>query len=399
MTPGDESTDELERCLRDSGSTYRADEVVALVRAVAAAPQGHDPDAWLDLVAPADAHGLRARLLEMLATVRAEPRDDPPAAERLGRLRAELERSGVTGFLLPLTDEHGSEYLPDAARRLSWLTGFTGSAGFLIVMPQIATLFVDGRYTLQAAAELDPELYERAHITDTPPSGWLAERLEPGQRIGYDPALHRPNELERFEKAAERAGATLVPLGANPVDAVWQDRPPLPVSPVVQLDEAFAGESSEAKRARIGSDVRSAGGDLMVVAAPDAIAWLLNIRGGDVPFNPLSLAYLLLHADGAAELFIDRRKLRPDQHLGNGVSIQPIERFDDALAGQAGRAVLADPSSINARITSRLKQAGARVVEGKDPITPAKARKNAVEIEGARRAQIRDGAAMARFLA
>ena len=392
--------DHLGALLRASGIQRSAEEVLELIAAVRAAPEAHDPDAWLDLVAPPEAEWLRERL-RALRGAPAEDVVEPPVAERLARFRDELGRRDLHGFLLPLTDEHGSEYLPRASCRLSWLTGFTGSTAFLVVLEERATVFVDGRYTLQAAAELDPALYEVAHLVEQPPHRWLARHLSGGRRIGYDAKLHRPGEVERFTKAVEQGGGELVALGDNPADAVWTTRPPMPVAPVVRIADTYAGEASGDKRRRIGRDVGRAGADVLVVTAPDSVAWLLNIRGGDVPFNPLALSFALLHADGAAELFIDRRKLGPGQSLGNGVAINPIDRFEEALGqlGAAGRPVLVDPTTTNAAIFARLRSAGARIVEDKDPIVGAKARKNPVELEGARNAQRRDGAAVTRVLA
>jgi Xaa-Pro aminopeptidase len=303
-------------------------------------------------------------------------------------------------LILPLTDEHRNEYLPACAQRLAWLTGFTGSAGVLIVLADRAAVFVDGRYTVQAEAQLDPQLFERRHLVDEPPAKWLGEHLGAGQRVGYDPALHVKAEVERYRAACAKAGAELVAQDTNPVDAIWTIRPPPPIAPIHELDERYAGESAAAKRARMGQMVGEAGAEVAAITAPDSIAWLLNARGGDVPFNPLFLSFALLHADGAVELFVDRRKLKPGQNLGNGVSIQAIELFATALGelGVARRAVLVDPKITSVQVIQRLEAAGARVIEGEEPCVLAKACKNPVELHGARAAQRRDGAAVCRFL-
>jgi Xaa-Pro aminopeptidase len=303
-------------------------------------------------------------------------------------------------MILPLTDEHRSEYIPGSAKRLTWLTGFTGSTAIVAVLPERAALFVDGRYTLQAEAELDPALFERCHVTEQPPATWLGEHLRAGERLGFDPHLHVKAEVERYQRACAKAGAELVALDDNPIDAIWTSRPPAPIAPIALLDDAYAGESSDAKRTRMGAEVGKAGADVAVISAPDSIAWLLNLRGGDVPFNPLTLSFALLHADGAVELFVDQRKLMPGQSFGNGVSIQPISGFAAGLQqlGHHGRRVLVDPGVTSVAVAERLSAAGARVIEGDEPCVMAKACKNPTELDGARHAQRRDGAALCRFL-
>jgi Xaa-Pro aminopeptidase len=386
--------------LEASGIARPEDEVVDLIRGVLAAPEALDGDAWLDLIAPQDAKELRGALRALKAELAPRLRSEPLVAERLRSLRQALAARGVDGMILPLTDEHRSEYIPASSMRLTWLTGFTGSAGIVAVLPERAALFVDGRYTLQAEAQLDPALFERCHLTDRPPATWLGEHLRRGQRLGFDPNLHVKAEVERYQRACIKAGAELVALADNPIDAIWQNRPPAPIAPVTLLDEAYAGESSADKRARMGAEVGKAGAEVAVLSAPDSIAWLLNLRGGDVPFNPLTLSFALLHADGAVELFVDQRKLAPGQSFGNGVSIQPIAGFAAGLEqlGKAGRRVLVDPSSTSVGVTNRLGAAGARLIEGDEPCVPAKACKNPTELDGARHAQRRDGAALCRFL-
>jgi Xaa-Pro aminopeptidase len=391
---------DLAALLAASGVERSVDEVRELVEGAAAAPVGFAPDAWLDLIAPPQATELRDHLRRLKAAAAARRSSEPPIPERLARLRGALAEQGVDGLILPLTDEHRSEYLPASAQRLAWLTGFTGSAGLLIVLAERAAVFVDGRYTLQAAEELDAELFERRHLVEEPPAKWLTERLKPGQRLGYDPRLHTKAEVERYRRACGNAGAELVALPGNPVDAIWTTRPPAPIAPVATLDERYAGEASAAKRARMAGELSKAGAEVLVLTATDSIAWLLNLRGGDVPYNPLVLSFALLHADGGVELFLDLRKLAPGPNLGNGVSLQPIAAFEAALdrLGEERRAVLLDPSVTSQSVLARLEAAGARVIEGDDPSILAKACKNPVELAGARDAQRRDGAAVCRFL-
>ena len=321
-------------------------------------------------------------------------------SERLSRLRAELKRQGVDGFLVPRTDEYQGEYVPASAQRLAWLTGFTGSAGLAIVLTQAASVFVDGRYTLQVETQVDGRLYQRCHISEEPPAAWIAATLKPGEALGYDPRLHTLGEVERYRVAAEKAGGRLAALAENPVDAVWVDRPPPPLAPVVPHALRFAGEAADSKRQRIAAGLAEAKAAAVVLTAPDSIAWLLNIRGGDVPHTPLPLGFAVLHADASVALFVDARKLGPEiaAHLGAAVRIAAPESFGGFLEQLAaeGKAVQADPASAPAWVFDRL---GAAALKGVDPCQLPKACKNPVELQGAIEAHRRDGAALTRFLA
>jgi Xaa-Pro aminopeptidase len=393
----------LAALLRQDGSPYDVAGLQALVAGVAAAPPGADETAWMALVAPRVAPALAAELRSLLAAQRAAPAASASAADRLARLRAELARRGVHGFLVPRADEHQGEYVPSCAQRLAWLTGFTGSAGLAVVLPAAAAIFVDGRYTLQAEAEVDGALYLRRHLTEQPAWQWVAATLKPGEALAYDPRLHTVGEVERFRAAAEKAGGKLVALAENPLDAVWTDRPPPPLAPVVPHDLRFAGESAERKRQALADKLAAEGVDAAVLTAPDSIAWLLNIRGGDVPHTPLPLAFAILHSDATVDLFIDQRKLMPGlaEHLGNAVRLAPPDAFGPALTqlGAGHRRVLADPATAAAWVFDQLGAGGAEIRRGADPCLLPKACKNPVELEGARQAHRRDGAALTRFLA
>jgi Xaa-Pro aminopeptidase len=320
-------------------------------------------------------------------------------AERLSRLRAELVRRGVGGFLVPRTDEYQGEYVPASAQRLAWLTGFTGSAGLAIALKDKAAIFVDGRYTLQAVAEVDGRLFEHHHISDQPAGPWIEANLKPGESLGYDPRLHTLGEVARYRAAAEKAGGGLVALDSNAVDTVWTDRPPPPTAPVVPHDIRFAGEAAAGKRARIAAGLAERGADAAVLTAPDSIAWLLNIRGGDVPHTPLPLSFAVLHRDESVDLFIDRRKLTPElpAHLGNAVRIADPDGFGAFLEKLAAdeKRVLSDPALSAAWVFDRLGEAAIRAA---DPCQLPKACKNAVELAGTREAHRRDGAALTSFL-
>src|SRR3954454_4124910 len=363
---------QLVHLLRAAGSALGPDEAEKLVAGVLAAPP-EIGTSWHALVAdptpPALAEALE-QLKDYLATdyrdgVSPEDFKRLPSAARVALLREELARRHLGGFIVPRSDEHQGEYVPPAGQRLAWLTGFTGSAGLAIVLADRAALFVDGRYTLQAAQQVDAEVFEIRHLVDEPASKWLSGALKQGMVVGYDPWLHTPNEVERFRAGAERAGATLQPLESNPLDKVWAARPPAPLAPVVPHPEAFAGESAEAKRSRLGQGLAEAGVAAAVLTLPESIAWLLNIRGGDVPHTPLPLSFAILHNDGSVRLFVDRRKLMPglDNHLGDAVGIEPPDHLGPALDALAisGARVQADPATAASWVFDRLAAAGATI--------------------------------------
>lgn len=320
-------------------------------------------------------------------------------AKHLPRVRQQMAAQGLDGFLVPHEDEHQNEYLPDANERLAWLTGFSGSAGAAVVLKDRAAVFADGRYTVQVRAQVDADQFEILDLVEGGVPAYL-ERAPRGAVIGYDPRLHSPDALTRLQAAAAKAGATLTPVETNPLDAAWADRPSQPQAPVVPHEDRYTGEAAAAKRARLGKAVAAAGADLALLTAPASIAWLFNIRGGDVIRTPLPLAQALLAADGTARLFLDPAKVTPGlaDWLGAAVALETPDALEPALAALKGRKVLVDPGVSSAWYFDRLAAAGAEVVRGMDPCTLPRATKNAVEIEGARQAHIRDGAALARFL-
>lgn len=320
---------------------------------------------------------------------------------RLEALRAELRRRKLDAFVVPRADEHQGEYVPPSAERLAWLTGFTGSAGAAVVTLHRAALFVDGRYTLQAEQETSASLYELCHLVDTPPHVWLRGVLKTGDRLGYDAWLHTPDGAGRLQGVCTDAGADLVAVEDNPVDAVWRDRPPPPQAPVLPHPVAYAGEDAADKRGRLGRLLAEAGQDACVLSAPESLAWLLNIRGSDVPFAPLPLGFAVLAADGAVDLFMDPAKLGEETraHLGPQVWVRPPEAFGAALDALAGKVVRLDHAGAPMWVLERLRAAGAVVKRGEDPCALPRACKNAVELDGMRAAHRRDGVALVRFLA
>ena len=320
---------------------------------------------------------------------------------RLDRLRAELARQGLDGFIVPHADEFQNEYLPPSAERLAWITGFTGSAGAAVILKDRAAAFTDGRYTIQIHEQVDGNLFDIRHISDEPPKDWVAEHLGAGGRLGYDPWLHTERALDVWRKAAAKAGGEIVAVEHNPLDAVWTDRPPAPAAPIAPHGEEFAGESSASKREQVAKSLVEAGADSAVITAPDSIAWLLNIRGDDVAHSPLPLSLAILYVTGRVEWFVDPVKTGPElaAHLGGDVTIRDAAEFEGALWALGNNRVLADPAATAALVFERLGKAGAIIVRADDPCQLPKACKNAVEVEGMRSAHRRDGVALTRFLA
>ncbi|MFQ3666067.1 MAG: aminopeptidase P family protein [Sphingomonadaceae bacterium] len=317
----------------------------------------------------------------------------------LAALRAELAARNLDGFLVPLTDAHGSEYVAPYARRLEWLTGFTGSAGSAVVLREAAAIFVDGRYTLQVKDEVDPEQFAILGVPAEHPARWLHANAAAGARIGYDPWLHTPDQLAAFAAAAP--AVRFIAVEPNPIDQVWADQPARPAGRIVPHETAFAGRTVAEKLALIAEALRTKGADIGVVTALDSIAWAFNIRGSDVPRTPVAEAFALVRADATATLFVAPEKLSEDMaaHLGADVALAPYAEFRAALAALSGRRVLLDPAAAAVAIRDALAAAGATLVAGRDPIVALKAAKSETEAAGIRAAHRRDGLAVTRFLA
>ncbi len=319
--------------------------------------------------------------------------------ERLATLRARLAELNLQGWLIPRADAHQNENPPPSEERLAWLTGFTGSAGFCVVLPDEAALFVDGRYTIQAPQQVDTAAFTVVAISETKPEVWLEGRSK-GLKIGFDTWLHSPAEIERLEKSVSAADGMLVAQDLDALDDVWTDRPAPPASPVRPHPIEFSGMDSEAKRAALGQELTADGIEAAVLTRPDSIAWLFNIRGGDVARTPIALAFSILGADGTATLFIDPKKMSEPvrAHLGPDVQVEPPSAFEPALIAFADQKVAAERESIPVRVVDRLNEAGAEICWRDDPCSLPKAQKNSAELAGARAAHLRDAAAMARFL-
>ncbi|HEX2726535.1 MAG TPA: aminopeptidase P family protein [Beijerinckiaceae bacterium] len=332
-----------------------------------------------------------------------DPADSGQGPGRIAALRAELARRGLAGFIVPRADEHQSEYVPKNAERLAWLTGFTGSAGTAVILLDKAALVVDGRYTLQAAEQVDTAVITPMQMSETPVDAWIEANLPQGAVLGYDPWLHTPGNVKKLQQAAGNAGGTLMALDANPVDAIWADRPSPPRAPVCPHPSEHAGESSEDKLRRIRDRLRSQRIGALVVSDPHNLAWTFNIRGGDVPHTPLPLGYALIPQDGRATVFLDRAKVTNEagSAVGAVADIAAPEAMAAALdaLGRDKAKVRIDAATGAVALARRVEEAGGVADIGPDPISLMKAAKNPVEIAGARAAHLRDGAAMARFLA
>jgi Xaa-Pro aminopeptidase len=331
--------------------------------------------------------------------------DDPGAhrdsAERVARLREELKAGKLDGFVVPRADRQQNEYLPASEERLAWLSGFTGSAGAAVVLFDRAAVFVDGRYTVQVAAQVDASVFSIEHLVETPPAEWLRQNLKGGERIGYDPWLHTSEGAEKLRKACADAGAELVAVEANPIDALWGDRPKPPPEPITLRDIKYAGESAPDKLARIREDITKARADALLVSDAQNVAWTFNIRGSDIAHTPLALAFALIPREGRPRLYVDPAKLGGAERnaLSQIAELRSDGDLTSDLKSLANGTVRLDQASAAEALTRLIEQSGGKPARGADPITLMKAVKNAAEIAGARAAHLRDGAAAARFLA
>jgi Xaa-Pro aminopeptidase len=320
--------------------------------------------------------------------------------DRLKALREQLARDRLDGFVVPLTDEHMSEYVGAYAQRLAWLTGFQGSAGSAVVLPQEAAIFVDGRYTLQVREQVDGAHWQYESVPQTSVAAWLGAHAPDGGRIGYDPWLHTRAWVVQATAALAEKGATLVAVDTNPIDRVWPDRPAPSDAKLVIHDDRYAGKSAAEKRQDMADWLVAKRADAAVLSALDSIAWTFNIRGQDVERTPVALAYAIVHADATADLYVSPEKIDETvvKHLGNAVRVHDRADFADALADLNGKTVIADPERAVAAIFDSLDKGGATIMSLRDPAVLPKAIKNATEIAGHKAAQSRDGAALSRFL-
>ena len=376
----------------------------SLVAGVVAAPQSHDPDSWMQLVGADLTEQRKAELRALEAETRRTFDDGletvPAPAARLDAVRREMMKRDLDGFIVPRADEQQNEYVPRAGQRLRWLTGFSGSAGAAYVGKESAAVFVDGRYTTQVSQEVNLELFTHRHLVDQPVTEWITTTAKKGERIGYDPWLHTSDDVAQLHKACETIGATLVACDSNVLDAVWTNRAPAPITPVRVHGIERAGKSSDEKRAELAKLLQARACDATVLSAADSIAWLLNVRGGDLPSTPFTLGFAIALADGSVDLFIDERKLtdKVREHL-KGVRVHGLGDLASGLRGLGAKRVMIDPALTPYAIIQILEKADAKLSRDGDPVQLPKAQKNAVEITGARNAHLRDAVAMTHFLA
>ncbi|GEO12813.1 aminopeptidase P family protein [Microvirga aerophila] len=323
--------------------------------------------------------------------------------QRIAKLRDELARRGYDGFIVPRADEHQGEYVPKCAERLAWLTGFTGSAGTAVIFRNEAALVVDGRYTVQAAEQVDTSVISPVQMAETSAEDWISTHLPSGGVLAYDPWLHTADSVKRLEQAVSRAGGALTPVDINLVDVIWIDRPLPPQAPVRPHPLDYAGESAVSKLERIRKKMADAKVDALVVSDPHNFAWAFNLRGGDVGHTPLPLGYAIIPREGRAKLFFDPAKITNEAGaaVGDLAEFVPINGFQGALddLGQRGGKVRVDSATGAVALIRRVEAAGGAVDVGADPISLMKAVKNEAEIAGSRTAHRRDGVAVARFLA
>ena len=329
-----------------------------------------------------------------------------PAArgDRVEALLREVKKQRLKGFLVPHSDQHQNEFLPPSEERLAWLTGFTGSAGVAIVTDRGSALFVDGRYIIQAPKQVDTDIFEVLQVPKAKPSEWLKVTLVKGNAVGYDARLHTISEIERLTKTLGAAGIRLRPVRENPIDRIWcKDRPAPPCAEIFAQPLEFAGKGSGEKLMQVQMDLVEAGHDAVLLTAPDSICWLFNFRGGDIKHTPVALAYAIVPAKGRPTLFINPEKVGEPMRvaLKPFTEIATPEELDGALTelAKSGAKVRLDPGSASMRFANVLDAGGTKHVPGDDPCTLPKAIKTEAEQEGARRAHLRDAAAMARFLA
>lgn len=332
-----------------------------------------------------------------------EPEAGVALTARLAALREELARRKLTGFVIPRADQQQNEYVPPSEERLAWLTGFTGSAGLAVVLTGEAAVFVDGRYTLQAAKQVDAKAWAVESLIDPPPESWVSAHLKAGDRLGFDPWLHTFAAAERLSAACAKAGAELVAIDSNPVDAIWQERPQPPLAPVAVHGLQHAGVSEAEKLTQIRSEIGKLGVDALVLSDSHAVAWTFNIRGADVAHTPLPLSYALVPKNGRPTIFIDHRKLSnlARDHLEQSADVREPDAMAPtlmALAGSGGSIALDNATAADA-LSRLIAGAGGKPVRGSDPIALLKAVKNPTEIKGTQTAHRRDAVALARFLA
>ena len=393
--------------VRQSGLKIDSSELENFLAGVAAAPEKLLGCDWIELIAPHASSSLKSVLVsardELVARIETDFSRRPPPKARLADLRERLRDSGFDGFVIPRADAFMGEAVPIHSERLRWLTGFSGSAGVAVVMTHKAAIFVDGRYTLQIRNQVDRSIYDIFNISEMSPWTWAANNLRKGSRLAFDPWLITDTTQNNYQRKLTEVGAEFVAVEKNPIDAIWANQPAAPLAAVTTHDIRFAGKSSREKRRSISSKLLKENMDAALITQPDSIAWILNIRGGDVPYAPLALSFLVIFANEDVYWFIDKRKLLPsvEETLGKEIIIDDIGHIGPFLQkiGPKLETIGVDKNVAPTYLVSVLQNSGVRLINGSDPCLLPKARKNKTEMNGSRAAHIRDGVAMVKFLA
>jgi len=399
----------------DNGVPHSATDVRDMIMGILSAPENTaDPDRWLSLISTKRDPEIDEQLTSLKEKIKHNiietPLTEQDLEKRLTDLRQHMAKQNIDGFLVPRSDEFQGEYVPARAERLAWITGFTGSAGSAIILKESAAFFTDGRYTIDAKANVPASLFNICSISpnqgDVPtiqPTDWISKNLSPGGVLAYDPWLHTKSQITDYNNAAELASGSLEPCTKNPLDLAWLNQPPPPLSLTVEHPLAFSGETSRKKRTDLAVHLVRKKCDAVVLTLPEDIAWLLNIRGNDVPCTPLPLCFAIAFKDKTVQLFINIEKMAPGlmHSLGASVRTFPIEKFESALAdlGREGNAVSVDPTKTAMAVFQILDEHKALIIEEPSPCQLPKACKNKIEVAGTIAAHIRDGVSLCRFLA
>ena len=393
--------------VRSAGLQMEALVIEEFLEGVVAAPHHMCEPDWISLIAPDASKSLKTALLNAKDDIAARSDhgfcEGPAPLERTSRLRAKLESLGFDGFVVPRADAFMGDSVPACSERLRWLTGFSGSAGVGIVLINKAAVFIDGRYTLQVQDQVNLSIYDVFNVNECNPWTWAAKHLNKGSRLAFDPWLLTDALHSQYKRKISEIGAEFVAVKTNPIDEIWVDQPAPPLAPITTHSMRFAGKSSQEKRMSVLDRLIGAKQDAALITSLDSIAWLLNIRGGDVPFTPLALSFLLICADGKVHWFVDKRKLLPHvtKNFDSDIIIQDIEQIGLILKEIVSKLtnISVDKSRVPIFLVSVLENAGTKVINGPDPCLLPKACKNDIEVEGIRAAHIRDGVAMTFFLA
>jgi len=322
--------------------------------------------------------------------------------QKLAQLREAMIKEGIDALIVPKADEHQGEYVGPHSERLLWLTGFDGSAGFAIILSHKAGLFVDGRYTLQAAQQVDTSCFEIVPIAEVSGPAWLIQHLKPGSKLAYDPWLTTEYEIQNYAKSIENNNIKLFSLERNLIDKIWLDRPEKPCQPIYLHPLEFAGQDFKEKLKTIAGDLKKKQASAGIMTMTESVSWLFNIRGNDYAFIPTTSAYAIVYDTGKADIFIDKRKVSNEVclYFNDFVTIKPFESFEENLRalGQLKARIVIDPLTAPVQSIYAVEQAGGKVLRDNELTTSLKACKNTAELEGMRRTHIRDGVALTTFL-